>query len=144
MAQNCSSDRFHFVFMSLANGLKKWHLIVEQKDAVGLKSLLHNNVVFRSPVVFKPYQGKDAAFLLLSNVLTVFEDFRYDRQFVDHEKRSCVLEFSAKIGKTSIHGVDIIEFDQDSKIVRFDVLVRPYSGATALKEAMGAKLGAKL
>lgn len=130
----------------LASGLKKWHDIVQMRDAEGLREILHEKVVFRSPVVHKPYHGKEAAFLLLSNVLRVFgSNFKYVRSWKNEEKLSCVLEFETEIAQDGtktlgVHGVDIIEFDDLGKIVRFDVMIRPFSAASALKEAMGARL----
>ena len=35
------------------------------------------DVVFRSPIVFKPYEGREAVATVLAAVVEVFEDFRY-------------------------------------------------------------------
>jgi hypothetical protein len=118
--------------------LVEWHRVIEAKDKAALAGLLSETVVFRSPVVFAPYAGKQAALLLLGNVIEVFENFRYTRQWV--EERSAVLEFEAEVEGKKLSGVDLIELDGEGRIARFDVLVRPMSGLQALQRAMGQRL----
>ena len=49
----------------------------EAKDFSAVDQLFSDDVVFRSPVVFKPYDGRDQLRMILSAVVEVFEDFRY-------------------------------------------------------------------
>jgi len=42
---------------SIAPALREWHRIVANGDLAALPALLHPDVVFRSPVAFKPYRG---------------------------------------------------------------------------------------
>jgi 2,4-dienoyl-CoA reductase (NADPH2) len=78
--------------------------------------------------------------LILSTVLKVFEDFKYHREMVSADGLSVVLEFSAKVNGKELKGVDLIAFDQDGKIVDFEVMVRPMSALQALGEEMGQRL----
>lgn len=55
-----------------------------------------------------------------------------------------VLEFSAKVAGKELKGIDMIRFDEQGKIVEFEVMVRPLSGLQALGEEMGRRLGAYL
>ena len=50
---------------------------VEAQNIEAAIALLAEDVVFRSPVVFKPYHGREAVAPLLQAVSRVFEDFRY-------------------------------------------------------------------
>src|SRR3546814_6016205 len=43
-----------------------------------------------------------------------------------------------------LKGIDMIRFDENGKIVEFEVMVRPLSGLQALGEEMGRRLGAYL
>ena len=52
---------------------------VEAHDLDAAIALLNDDVVFRSPIVFKPYRGRDAVGALLAAVSRVFEDFSYTR-----------------------------------------------------------------
>ena len=96
------------------------------------------DVVFRSPVLWKPKEGKATVMLYLSSAARVLEDFTYHRQFVGDD--AVVLEFSAHVGTLSVKGVDIIQFNEAGQIVDFEVMVRPASGLQALGAAMAQQL----
>jgi hypothetical protein len=113
---------------------------VEDRDQDAITAMLAENVVFTSPVAFKPYAGKPITAAILRGVLRVFEDFRYVREFGDG--RSHALEFETGIvgaPGVRINGCDFIHVNEDGLIDDFKVMVRPLSGATALSEAMGAQ-----
>ncbi len=117
--------------------LDKWHDVVFNKNLETLKDLLSDNITFYSPVVFKPKNSKDEALFVLSNVIEVLQNFKYHREFVDGN--SWALEFSANVGDKSVKGVDLIQFDDNGKIINFEVLLRPLSGLIALGEDMNRR-----
>ena len=110
----------------------------ESKDFSAIDDLFTEDVTFRSPVVFKQYEGRDAVAMLLGAVSQVFEDFRY----TDHLETgdSAALCFSAKIGDRALEGIDLLHFDGEGRINDMAVYVRPMSGVHALAEAMQKKL----
>ena len=110
----------------------------ESKDFSRIQELAAEDVVFRSPVVFKPYEGLDAVAFVLSGVVQVFEDFRYVDQV--ETGSTAVLVFQARVGDRELDGVDILRFDDDGQITELVVMVRPMSGINALAEAMQRKL----
>lgn len=112
----------------------------EAKDFAAAEQLFSPEVVFRSPAVFKPYEGIEALRVLLGTVVQVFEDFRYLDQVETGD--TAVLVFEARVGEKQLNGVDVLRFDEDGKIVELMVMVRPLSGLTALAEEMGRRLGA--
>ena len=120
------------------DGLAKWHKFVSEKDTHTLAEALADDVLFRSPVLWKPKEGKAMAMLYLSSAGRVLEDFTYHRQFVGDN--AVVLEFSARIGQLSVKGVDIIQFNAEGQIVDFEVMVRPANGLQALASAMAQQL----
>ncbi|MNT94567.1 hypothetical protein D3C72_2362820 [compost metagenome] len=81
---------------------------------------------------------------ILNTVLKVFVDFTYHRQLATADGLSVVLEFSASVGGRELKGIDMIRFDEQGKIVEFEVMVRPMSGLQALGAEMGQRLGAYL
>jgi hypothetical protein len=110
----------------------------EAKDFSAIDDLFAEDVVFRSPVVFKPYEGRDAVAMLLGAVVQVFEDFRYTDQVETGD--AAALAFSARVGDRELDGIDFLHFDSDGRVDRMAVYVRPMSGVNALAEAMQKKL----
>jgi SnoaL-like domain len=124
-----------------ADGLAKWHKFVREKDEQVLAEALADDVLFRSPFLWKPKEGKANAMLYLSSAVRVLEDFTYHRQFVGNN--AVVLEFSARVGTLSVKGVDIIQFNADGQITDFEVMVRPANGLQALGAAMAQQLASR-
>jgi len=112
----------------------------EAKDFTAAESLFAEDVSFRSPVVYKPYEGRDAIMMLLGAVARVFEDFRYVEQVETDD--TAVLMFEARAGDRELQGVDILRFDEEGRIREMIVMVRPMSGVHALAEEMQRQLDA--
>ncbi|WP_327658925.1 MULTISPECIES: nuclear transport factor 2 family protein [unclassified Streptomyces] len=112
---------------------------VEKDDLGAVEAMLAEDVVFTSPVVFKPYPGKAITAAILRGVTRVFEDFRYVREIGEPGGRDHVLVFEARVGERKITGADFLHFDEGGLIDDFMVMVRPLSAAQALAEAMGAQ-----
>ncbi|MGA5207668.1 nuclear transport factor 2 family protein [Streptomyces variegatus] len=110
---------------------------VEKLDLDAAEALLAPDVVFTSPVVFKPYTGKAITAAILRAVSGVFQDFRYVREINDVNGRDHALVFTARVGDREVDGCDFIHVDENGLIDAFTVMVRPLSGAQALAAAMG-------
>ena len=119
--------------------LEKWHQMIKTGDLTNLNDLLADDVVFRSPVAFKPYEGKHVVFFILTNVIQVFENFTYHREFYTEDGENVVLEFSANVSGKSLKGIDMVRFNAQGKIIDFEVMIRPMSGLATLAEKMGAR-----
>ena len=113
---------------------------VEAQDIEAAIALLAEDVVFRSPVVFRPYHGRDAVGVLLAAVSRVFQDFRYEREIGAEGASDHALVFSARVGDRKLDGCDFLHTNEHGLIDDFCVMVRPLSGALALAEAMKAEL----
>jgi ketosteroid isomerase-like protein len=111
----------------------------EAKDFDRADALFAADATFSSPVVFKPYEGREQIKLLLGAVVQVFEDFRYLEQVETGDV--AVLVFEARVGDKQLQGVDILRFAGD-EIVEMTVMVRPMSGVNALAERMRQMLEA--
>jgi hypothetical protein len=101
-------------------------------------ALLAEDVVFRSPVVFKPYEGRAAVEPLLRAVVRVFDEFHFTRQISNGSDHALV--FGARIGERNIEGCDFLHTDAAGFIDEFYVMVRPLSGVMALADAMKQQL----
>ena len=119
--------------------IQKWHNMIETRDMSILNELLADDVVFRSPVAFKPYEGKQVVFFILNNVIQVFENFTYHREFFTEDQQSVVLEFSAVVSEKQLKGIDMIRFNEQGQIAEFEVMIRSLSGLQALGAQMGER-----
>jgi limonene-1,2-epoxide hydrolase len=115
---------------------------IEARDMDAAVALLSDDVVFRSPVVFKPYQGRDAVAAILHAVSQVFEDFRYVREIGSEDAEDHALVFHARVGVQQIEGCDFLHIDDNGSIDELTVMVRPLRATLALAEAMKAQLAA--
>jgi hypothetical protein len=129
---------------AVAKGLAAWHQMVARNELADVESLLHPDASFSSPAYWKPYRGSAAVAHVLQTALSVFDDFAYHRQFATEDGRSVVLEFSAKVGDLELKGVDLIAYDSDGLIERFEVMIRPLKSLAALAEAMRARVDVTL
>jgi hypothetical protein len=121
-------------------GIDAFKSAAESGDAEALGAALAEDVVFRSPVVYRPYEGREATIAVLQAVTQVFEDFSYID--VVEGKRSAMLIFRARVGDREIEGLDHLVFDADGLISELRVMVRPMSGMYALADAMRRQLEA--
>jgi hypothetical protein len=105
-------------------------------DPDAVKAALADDVVFRSPVVFRPYEGKDLVWAIITEgAMKVFSSFRYVHRSEDGD--AAALVFEAKVGDREVQGLDLLRFDGEGRIRELTVMVRPMSGLNALAEAMG-------
>jgi SnoaL-like domain len=114
---------------------------LQAQDIDAAVALLSEDVVFRSPVVFKPYQGRDAVAPLLHAVSQVFEDFHYVREIGAPDDRDQAVVFQARVGDRQVEGCDFLRTGDNGSIDELVVMVRPLSATLALAEAMKAQLG---
>lgn len=120
--------------------LDAWHQLVAERNAAGLDTLLADDVVFYSPVVYKPQEGKPITTMYLAAALHVFgnETFRYVREVVG--ERDAVLEFLVEIDGISVNGVDMIRWNEAGRITEFKVMLRPLKAVNLIHEKMAAML----
>jgi hypothetical protein len=112
----------------------------EAKDFSQIEELFDEDVTFRSPVVFRPYEGRETLGVLLAAVVQALEDFRYIEQVETGD--TAVLVFEANVGDKALQGVDVLRFGESGKVRELIVMVRPMSGVHAVAERMKALLEA--
>jgi hypothetical protein len=113
---------------------------VEARDHDAMVAALSDDVVFHSPITFKPFVGREAVGALLGVVMGTFEDFRYTDELDSDGVKALV--FQARVGDREVEGLDLLRFDAEGRIDDFTVMVRPLSAAMALAEAVGKGLEA--
>ena len=113
---------------------------VESGDVDGVLALVSPDVVFNSPVVYRPYQGREVLGVILRAVMGVFKEFRYEREIGAEGAADHALLFRARVADRELHGCDFLHFGRDGLIEELTVMVRPRSAALALAVAMNAEV----
>ena len=136
------------------NAIEKWHEVMKS-DGSGAKEklddLLHEDVIFYSPVVFTPQSGKEITKLYLSAASGVFSaentnkdpdkknsKFKYVKEIISGN--SACLEFETEMNGIYVNGIDLITWNENNKITEFKVIVRPLQAVNTLHEMMGKML----
>jgi hypothetical protein len=120
-------------------GLKRWHDLVQSRDASLLPGLIAEDAVFRSPAVHTPQQGRDLVTAYLAGAITVLgPELVYHDEWV--RERDAVLRFTTVVDDLQVEGVDMITWDDDGQIAQFTVMIRPLRALNAIVTRMGAEL----
>jgi hypothetical protein len=117
----------------------RFRAAVERGDLDEAADLFSEDATFRSPVLFKPYEGRDQIAKILhaaERVLGVGGEFRYVHQLEDPVDRVAILEFATVIDGKDVEGIDKLTFDDAGMITELKVMIRP---ASAL-QLVGAKM----
>jgi len=136
------------------SAIEKWHDIMKSGGSNAkekLDNLLHDDVVFYSPVVFTPQKGKDITKLYLAAASGVFSTdqktpnsekkeskFKYVKEVVTGN--TACLEFETEMNGIYVNGIDLISWDDEDKITEFKVLIRPLQAVNTIHEMMGKML----
>jgi hypothetical protein len=135
--------------------MAKWEQYLRGELPGGLDELLHDDVVFYSPVVFTPQEGKAITKLYLQAAGQALPGnkpadapagdaepgsgaFRYTKKVMSGDV--AVLEFETTVAGKYVNGVDIIRCDDDGRIVEFRVMIRPLQAVNAVHQQMAATL----
>ncbi|GAC58697.1 hypothetical protein GOHSU_46_00180 [Gordonia hirsuta DSM 44140 = NBRC 16056] len=112
---------------------------IDARDLDAVEAMLADDVVFHSPVAFKPYPGKAITLAILRAVVEVFEDFHYVREIHDGGGSDHAYVFQAKVDGLELTGCDFLGYNQAGQIDDFMVMVRPLKAAQALAARMGER-----
>lgn len=120
--------------------LEQWYQGYRSEDPNFLELILDESVVFTSPIVFKPIQGKEMTkmYLMGAGITFNMDKFSYVREVVDG--LDTILEFETFIDDIAVNGVDMIRWNEEGKIVDFKVMVRPLQAIHILQQKMSEAL----
>jgi hypothetical protein len=137
--------------------IEKWHEHLRGRLPGGLDELLDDDVVFYSPIVYTPQEGKAITTLYLQAAAQTLpgdkgEDappaaagdavsgtrFRYTKQVMSGD--TAVLEFETTVEGKYVNGVDIIRCNDEGRIVEFRVMIRPLQAVNLVHQQMKAML----
>ncbi len=121
----------------------RFRAAVEQRTVDRVPELFHEEAAFRSPVLFKPYEGRDQVLKVLraaEQVLGMGGAFRYLHQLEDPDDRVAILEFVTQIDSRQVEGIDKLTFDEDGLITELKVMIRPASALQLVAAKMAEEL----
>lgn len=135
--------------------LERFHANLRGKLEGGYDALLHPDVVFYSPVVFTPQQGREITKLYLSAAGSTLPgdapasgesstgdapatSFTYTKTIASGHQ--AMLEFETTMDGKYVNGVDILTCDDDSLVTEFKVMMRPLQAVNIVHEQMKAML----
>jgi hypothetical protein len=111
---------------------------VHARSREGIEAALAPDVRFFSPVVFRPYEGREVVTaIIVDGAMEVFEDFEYVHRL--EQVSVAALIFRARVGDRALDGLDLLSFDEHGLVTELKVMVRPASALNALAEAMGRR-----
>ncbi|MES9537301.1 nuclear transport factor 2 family protein [Spirillospora sp. NPDC049024] len=121
---------------------------VEAKDLAAIIGALDPAIEFRSPVMVKPYVGRDTVAALLGVLLDVFEDFHYTDELVGVPSGGAngagppahALVFSAKVLGKAVQGLDLLRYGETGLVTGLTVMVRPLPAAMTLARVVGRRM----
>ncbi|MWA04252.1 nuclear transport factor 2 family protein [Actinomadura sp. LD22] len=124
---------------------------VEAKDLAAITRALDPGIEFHSPVMVKPYHGRDAVTGLLRVLLEVFEDFRYTDELAGTDPPGGLaqplaqpptqaLVFSARVMGKALQGLDLLRFGDTGLVTGLTVMVRPLPAAMTLARVVGHRM----
>lgn len=147
--------------------VQRWHEHLRGELPGGLDELLADDVVFHSPIVFTPQEGKALTSLYLQAAFQTLPGdgapsmggsdgpaaeadeephrpgegssrFRYTKQVMSGD--TAVLEFETTVQGTWVNGVDIIRCEDAGRIVEFRVMLRPLKAINLVHDQMRAMI----
>jgi hypothetical protein len=134
--------------------VERWHAYLRGELPDGLDELLDDDVVFYSPIVYTPQQGKAITKMYLqaagqtlpgdtstsgdANTGGAEKRFRYTKQVLDGD--TAVLEFETTVEGKYVNGVDIIRGNDEGRIIEFRVMLRPLQAINIVHEQMASML----
>ncbi len=128
----------------MLTAMNAFRAAVEAGDFDALPALFAEDVVFRSPIAHKPYQGRDAVGVILRAVSRVFADLTYIREIGAEGAADHALVFTAKVGDLDINGCDFLHTRSDGLIDEFTVMLRPLKAVNAFAERMSEEFAAEM
>lgn len=125
--------------MNQQDFIDRWEAAVAANDLDGMVALFVEDATFRSPAVFKPYQGRTVIKGILGLVMQVFGPLTYTNVW-SNERGGVVMQFATTVPgpdkRLEIEGVDIFQLNEAGQITELRVMIRPLRGLQAVAAAM--------
>ena len=110
---------------------------LENGDADTLYNALNENVVFYHPLYIEPIQGRMQTLIALGTIGANIRELKWRSQ--SESESTEALEFDIQFSDLTLHGVDILHFNKNGKVVEWTIVLRPLSKLAKLYELLHPK-----
>ena len=117
------------------NAVHPYRAAWETRDLDVWIEALAGDVVLVSPIIRKPFHGRDPARQLFEILFGAFSDFRITHEF--NEGAVSAFYWTGDLKGRSIEGSDLITSDEDGRVTEIRVLVRPLVNIATFAAAIG-------
>jgi ketosteroid isomerase-like protein len=111
------------------------------RDFAAMRELLDPDVVLNSPILSKPFEGRESVLELFEVITETLEDVRFTADIGEGDTH--FFSFFARVGRTEMQGADLLRTGADGRIAEFTIFFRPLPGLTALSSALGKGLASR-
>jgi hypothetical protein len=107
---------------------------LENRDAAALLETLHPDVIFDTPAFEESIRGRENVLALFGVLATVFEQPEITDELSGEGSRALVFRLS--VDGHPIEGVDYLELDEENRVRRITVSMRPLASLQVLADKM--------
>jgi hypothetical protein len=111
---------------------------MERHDHAAVVASFAPDVVLRSPIIPRHFEGRDAVSDLLAAVMATFDGYRYTAEGdVEGIQMLC---FTARVRGVDVEAVDAMRVNDEGLVSEVTVYIRPMAGLAAVAAALGPHL----
>jgi hypothetical protein len=117
---------------------------VEARDLTALVDTLAPDVVFHSPLISAPFEGKQQVgelFRVLSEEILFRDELVYMHELTSGD--TTVLAFRTEVKGKPVEGVDVMLHDGAGKVRDITVLLRPFTGLAAVAGVLSPRIAGR-
>jgi len=107
--------------------------------AAQVSALLADNVVFNSPILVRPIEGREAVAAIFAQSSSTRGSGSYTAEF-KLDERTTFLRWEGTMAGHKIQSLEVIVDNEQGLIVERTVALRPYPAVTLFRDAMHASL----
>ena len=115
-----------------------WYAYVAGQDRDALDALLSDDVVLHSPAIHTPIWGKSETAGYIAAIMQLLGDRPVQHIGEWRDDRSAVIEFCGRIHGLEVHGVNLLHWNADGRIVDFTMMIRPLQAIHAAALRIGS------
>ena len=108
-----------------------------------VRELLADNVVFKSPILIRPIDGRDVIAAIFAQSSSTRGSGAYTAEF-KLDDRTTFLRWEGTMDGHKIESLEVIVDDEEGRIVERTIALRPYPAVKLFRDAMHASLKDKL